>query len=249
MSTVLAGPPGECCAKGFKHSGEPAGTTVTIADLRTYLSEPRTVQSEGPKKVILFFSDIFGPYFLNNQLLQDYYASQGYHVLGVDYFFGDAVHLHTEPGFELWDWIDKCLVKAKEVTPKWIDAVIDKYGPDTKYYAAGYCFGAPFTMELAAGDRIVAAAFVHPAYLTDDHFKKLKKPLLLSLAAIDPTFPVESRRRAEDILDEIKATYHVQIFGGVEHGFATRGDPSVEVIRWSKEESARGIAGWFNRFN
>ena len=77
MPTVLAGPPGECCAKGFKHSGEPAGTTVTIADLRTYLSEPPTVQSEGPKTVILFFSDIFGPYFLNNQLLQDYYASQG----------------------------------------------------------------------------------------------------------------------------------------------------------------------------
>ena len=52
----------------------------------------------------------------------------GYHVLGVDYFFGDAVHLHTEPGFELWPWIDKCLVKAQEVTPKWIDAVVDKYG-------------------------------------------------------------------------------------------------------------------------
>jgi hypothetical protein len=84
MSTVLAGPPGECCAKGFKHSGEPAGTTVTIADLRTYLSEPRTVQSEGPKKVILFFSDIFGPYFLNNQLLQDYYASQGMHAVRGD---------------------------------------------------------------------------------------------------------------------------------------------------------------------
>lgn len=51
--------------------------------------------------------------------------------------------------------------------------------------------------------------------------------------AIDITFPTESRRRAEDILDEIKATYHVQLFGGVEHGFATRGDPSVEVIRKS----------------
>lgn len=117
---------------------------------------------------------------------------------------------------------------------------------------------------------ISTAAFAHPAYLTDDHFKKLKstrifplpspraytyllEPLLLSLAgsyrpilflfilltptflptAIDPTFPTESRRRAEDILDEVKATYYVQIFGGVEHGFATRGDPSVEVIRKS----------------
>lgn len=47
----------------------------------------------------------------------------------------------------------------------------------------------------------------------------------------DSTFPKESRRRAEDILEEIKATYHVQIFSGVSHGFGTRGDPNVENSR------------------
>lgn len=30
---------------------------------------------------------------------------------------------------------------------------------------------------------------------------------------------------------EIKATYHVQLFSGVSHGFATRGDPNVENSR------------------
>ena len=47
----------------------------------------------------------------------------------------------------------------------------------------------------------------------------------------DHTFPKESRRRAEDILEEVKATYHVQIFSGVTHGFGTRGDPEVENSR------------------
>jgi dienelactone hydrolase family protein len=47
----------------------------------------------------------------------------------------------------------------------------------------------------------------------------------------DHTFPKESRRRAEDILEEVKATYHVQIFSGVAHGFGTRGDPDVENSR------------------
>ena len=47
----------------------------------------------------------------------------------------------------------------------------------------------------------------------------------------DHTFPKESRRRAEDILEEVKATYHVQIFSGVAHGFGTRGDPEVENSR------------------
>jgi dienelactone hydrolase len=47
----------------------------------------------------------------------------------------------------------------------------------------------------------------------------------------DKSFPKESRRRAEDILEEIKATYHVQVFSGVNHGFGTRGDPDVENTR------------------
>jgi dienelactone hydrolase len=40
----------------------------------------------------------------------------------------------------------------------------------------------------------------------------------------DFTFPAEFRRRAEDILIETKAKYHIQVFSGVKHGFAVRGD-------------------------
>jgi dienelactone hydrolase len=47
----------------------------------------------------------------------------------------------------------------------------------------------------------------------------------------DFTFPTESRRRAEDILIETKATYHIQLFSGVQHGFATKGDPTNENTR------------------
>jgi len=91
------------------------------------------------------------------------------------------------------------------------------------------------------------------------------------LAETDQTFPVESRRRAEDILVEIKATYHIQVFSGVTHGFGTRGDPNVEnsrmfiflrnswflgssfdcclMLGWAKEKSAQGIIEWFVRFS
>jgi hypothetical protein len=33
-------------------------------------------------------------------------------------------------------------------------------------------------------------------------------------------------RRAVDILATKKATYHLQVFSGVSHGFATRADPN-----------------------
>lgn len=44
----------------------------------------------------------------------------------------------------------------------------------------------------------------------------------------DLLFPVESRRKAEDILVKNKASYHIQIFSGVSHGFAVRADLSDE---------------------
>lgn len=60
-----------------------------------------------------------------------------------------------------------------------------------------------------------------------------RHPILakLSFAETDHTFPTESRHRAEVILAEVKATYHIQVFSGVVHGFATRGDPTVDHIR------------------
>lgn len=50
-------------------------------------------------------------------------------------------------------------------------------------------------------------------------------------AEIDHTFLLDARRRAEDILVEGNKVYHFQVFSGVKHGFALRGDPNVENER------------------
>lgn len=65
------------------------------------------------------------------------------------------------------------------------------------------------------------------------HQFALSAPLLLSCAEIDSTFPIEKRRRAEDILVGRKFDYHIQVFGGVKHGFASHGDIKDAVIRKS----------------
>jgi len=49
-------------------------------------------------------------------------------------------------------------------------------------------------------------------------------PLLLSCAETDGAFPSELRRKAVDILQREKKVYHLQLFQGVSHGFASRGD-------------------------
>ncbi|KAJ7666992.1 Alpha/Beta hydrolase protein [Mycena polygramma] len=192
---------GTDCFTGFKHFGDAVGKTVTIADVLTYISEPPA------------------------DLVQDYFASHGFLVLGLDYMRGDPWDAHPDEGFDRDTWIAMARVRAQEVTPKWLEAVRQQYGTNSKYCAVGYCFGGPFVMNLAGTDDIVAAAFAHPGFLTEDQFKNLKKPLFLSCAESDFTFPVEFRRRAEDILVEVKAQYQIQVFSGVKHGFAVRGDP------------------------
>lgn len=77
-SPVLAGPIGPDCITGFTYEGREVGTNVTIAGVPTYLSIPSPEPEEGtPKKVILFFSDVYSAFHVNNMLLQDWFASQG----------------------------------------------------------------------------------------------------------------------------------------------------------------------------
>lgn len=52
----------------------------------------------------------------------------------------------------------------------------------------------------------------------------ISDPLFLSCSEIDHTFDTESRRKAVDILRNEKKTYQLQLFSGVEHGFALRGN-------------------------
>lgn len=99
-SPILAGPLGKDCIKGWKHSGSAKGKNVTIAGVSTYLVEP-TIRP-GPKKVIFFYSDVFGSFYINNQLLQDYFAEQGDTL--------DPLHLRAQliilsgQDTTFWDW-------------------------------------------------------------------------------------------------------------------------------------------------
>ncbi|KAJ7074765.1 Alpha/Beta hydrolase protein [Mycena amicta] len=244
---TLAKPYCEDCIKAVKHSGEPVGKTSTIAGVPTYISEPPS--SEGPKKVVLFFADVYGPLYLNNQLIQDYFASHGFHVLGIDYFLGDPIYLHADDKEFKWEpWYEQARKQARDCLPKWLEEVRKIHGADAQYCVVGYCFGALYVMELGATEDIAAAAFAHPGALTEDHFMALKCPLFMSCAESDFTFETAARRRAEDILVENKAKYQIQVFSGVTHGFAIKGDLDNPDFRWAKEESARGIIGWFERF-
>ncbi len=74
----LAGPCGDCCARTVQHSGVARGTVEVIANLDTYVSRPHPdIDSTHPRKVILFFADVFGALYINSKLAMDYWAEHG----------------------------------------------------------------------------------------------------------------------------------------------------------------------------
>lgn len=172
-------------------------------------------------------------------------------MLGPDYFLGDPIQNHTdEPGFDRPAWVAKSRAQVDAHFPAWLDAVKQRYSTtETKYFAVGYCFGAPYTVQLgAAGSILSAAAFAHPAFLSEADIAAVRTPLLMSCAEKDFLFTADARRRAEDILAENGVQFHVQVFSGMEHGFAAKGDARDPDVRWAKEESARGVVAWFDKY-
>ncbi|KAJ8495072.1 hypothetical protein ONZ51_g1914 [Trametes cubensis] len=222
----LTGPLGKCCTRTVPHSGVARGTVEVIAGLAT---RRRGGRGERGGKVILYFADVFGPLYINSKLAMDYWAAHGYLVLGVDYFEGDsAAHHRGEAGWDVDEWVVPFRTSAARITPPWIEAVREAYGACARIpHIASGCRG-PNTKFFTV-DWVTAGAIAHPAFLDEGHFRRLKKPLLISSPEDDFTFPSAARRRAEDIMVEQKATYYIQIFSGAVHGFATRPDPSLRA--------------------
>ncbi|KXN92793.1 hypothetical protein AN958_04720, partial [Leucoagaricus sp. SymC.cos] len=197
-----------------------------FAGLKAYISEPRSGE---PKCNILFFPDGYGPFSLHNQLMQVFFAENGFLVLGIDYFFGQ--HLTEEimkdsrnSGFDVNAWTDNARTRAGLEVPKWVKAAKEHYGNDKSM------------LLLSVG--LVSAAFAHPGRrIAEEQFQRVTNN--------DKRFLPQARHRAGDILHEIGATFHFRVFSGV--GFTIRGDHKVENSRWAEEKAATTVLSFFSR--
>lgn len=71
-------------------------------------------------------------------------------------------------------------------------------------------------------------------------------PLSISAAETDQIFPTEKRHQSEKILIETKQPYQINLFSGVEHGFAVRCDVSKKHEKFAKEQAFLQAVTWFN---
>lgn len=75
--------------------------------------------------------------------------------------------------------------------------------------------------------------------------KDMKGPLAISAAETDHIFPTEKRHETEEILKELGLPYQINLYSGVEHGFAVRGDPAKRGTMYAKESAFLQAVQWF----
>ncbi|CAI8499124.1 unnamed protein product [Hanseniaspora opuntiae] len=206
-------PPSDCCARGFIHEGEPKGTYIDLDNIKTY----KTQAGSRDDAIIVILPDIFGIYLLNTLLIADQFASKsGFTTYIPDILFNDQIALE--------DLNSGNSIKAEN--------------PDKKICVLGYCFGAKYAVQQGAKDGIAdVVAIAHPSFVTIEEVEALKVPIIISCAEVDGQFPADKRAETQAKLQETKATYQIDIFSGVSHGFAARGDPKDENVKYAKEKA------------
>jgi len=239
------------CISGVRHEGTPEGKVEKIGGVDCYVSVPTV---DYPKDaVILLLTDVFGMTWINNQLLADDFAKNGFKVVVIDLFHGDpfppATLSGSVPGFDRGEWFKKhSLDHVGPVVQSAYAALVEQ--GITRFALTGYCFGARVVFDLAFEGKAKAATITHPSMLTVpndfDKYKSISKaPLLINSCEVDSQFPIESQAKADEIMAGFAPGYKRTYWEGCNHGFATRGDISDPKVKAGKEGSFEATVLWF----
>ncbi|KAM0547584.1 hypothetical protein ACHAPJ_010328 [Fusarium lateritium] len=235
-------PPAACCTVGNLHEGDPQGTIVQIdGKIDVYLAKPSTKE---PRQAVLYIPDIFG-IWQNSKLMADAFAAQGYVCLVLDIFNGDQVPAKMPDGFDVMKWLSPH-------TPKSIDPIIVsgisylKSIGATQIGAVGYCLGAKYVIRHYKSG-IDCGFAAHPSFVETEELAAITGPLSIAAAELDDLFTVEKRHESEAILSKSKQDYQINLFSGVHHGFAVRGDLNDKKQLFAKEQAFAQAVAWFKR--
>lgn len=88
----------------------------------------------------------------------------------------------------------------------------------------------------------------HPSHIEETELRQIQGPLAIAAAEEDQIFPAEKRHQSEAILQELGLPYQLNLYSGVKHGFAVRGDPSDRQIRFAKQSAFLQALEWFGEY-
>ncbi|TRM64199.1 dienelactone hydrolase [Schizophyllum amplum] len=249
------------CFRGVRWTGTPSGTIEKINEVECYVATPEGAYA--PDKVLLFLPDVFGMQALNNQLLADDFAANGFKTVIPDFLNGDPAPADAlDPG-STWNstaWRPK---HGAEQTRPTLDRVVEGLRRQgvTAFGATGYCFGARYVFDLAFDGVLRAAAVAHPSLLKipDDaeQFARTSVPLLVESCEVDRSFSAEAAAAMDVIMEGVTTvvegkqeplSYKRTHWAGCKHGFAVRGDPEDPNARAAKEGAFKDTVEWMKQW-
>ncbi|KIY65818.1 alpha/beta-hydrolase [Cylindrobasidium torrendii FP15055 ss-10] len=240
------------CVAGVTHEGTPTGKIEIIGGIESYVATPK---GDYPKdKVLLYLSDIFGIPLVNNKLLADDFARNGFKVVLPDILNGDSVPIEVmEAGnFDIGAWFSN---HSREVTRAPIDKVITALKADgvKEFGALGYCFGARYGFDLALDQQLKVLAISHPSLLQfptdfEKYVSSTSTPLLINSCETDSFFPAELHEKVDEIFGKYTPGYKREYFPGCKHGFAVRGDVSIPAVKAGKEGAFKASVDWLAKY-
>ncbi|KAI1821464.1 dienelactone hydrolase [Xylaria intraflava] len=249
---MASNPPGKCCTVGVKHDGESTGADIKVGKHAAYLATPDPAKAH-KDAAILYVPDVFG-IWQNSKLMADQFAANGYLTLIVDLFNGDPAPLNPPEGFQIFSWLEKGTNGDNPHTKEQVDPIVvesikwlQTEKGIKKLGAVGYCFGAKYVARHFQ-DGINVGFMAHPSFVDEDEFRGFKGPISIAAAETDTIFPADKRHRSEEILKEGGQPYQINLYSGVVHGFAVRGDMSKKDQKYAKEQAFIQAVQWFDHF-
>lgn len=102
-------------------------------------------------------------------------------------------------------------------------------------------------MRFLGSGKVDVGYSAHPSFVEEDELKAIKGPYAISAAETDQIFPAEKRHKSEEILKETKQPYQINLYSGVVHGFAVRGELKGQE-KYAKESAFLQAVQWFEEY-
>ncbi|GBE86617.1 Protein AIM2 [Sparassis crispa] len=242
------------CFRGVRHEGEPEGKIEQIGGIECYVATPSVDYAKD--KVILFLTDAFGIPLINNRLLADDFARNGFKTIIPDLFNGDPIDAAAfeSPGFDFLPWVAKHPPIATSAIVEKVVKVLTESGV-TRIGTTSYCFGAQAAFYLARANISRVTVLSHPSALDvpadlESYHAKSKAPLLINSCEVDPQFGPDRQAVADEIFGSGKFApgYQRTYWEGCVHGFAVRGDLSDPKVKAGKEGSFKATVEFFAKY-
>ncbi|OBT71583.1 hypothetical protein VF21_09293 [Pseudogymnoascus sp. 05NY08] len=245
--SMISLPPADCCAKGTIHEGTTTGTMEKIGDIDAYFARPANNSTE---KAVIIFGDIFGIY-QNIKLVADNFAARGFLAIVPDMLDGDT--LSTEDfdnkKLDIPAWVQRHPPHAVDPIVAKVIAHLRETLKVEKIAGVGYCFGAKYVVRNLKGDGLLDSGYLaHPSFITTDEFLAITKPVSIAASEIDSIFTQQHRYDAEKVLIDLKIPFQINVYGGVDHGFALRADMSVKKNLYAMEDAFKQAVAWFENW-